>query len=402
MEKIIFLVDMNAFFITCETRRNPELKGMPAAVAGDPNKRSGIILAANYEARALGIKTTMTVHQALKLSPTLKLVPPDHHYYEEMSSLVMKYLSRFSPVIEQNSIDEAWIDMTGTEKLFGSPVHAAEKIMAGLKDELQLWCSIGISNNKFLAKMASEMKKPLGITYLKNVELKQQLWPLPVQKMYGVGLRTMEILNQMNIFTIGDLALSDKESLVKTFGKSGISMHEHANGIDNDPVHTHSENDIKSIGKSVTLSKDLSKIEESKLILMKLSDEVSIRARKKSKKGSTIQIFLKYTDFSTISRQCTVPKTNISKEIYSAGLQLLYSIWDESKPIRLIGITLTNFSERETGEQISFFDQEEQNQNRKKDQLVQEALDQIRTKFGNDIVSWASLIDNQVDKSGRR
>ena len=397
MEKVVFLVDMNAFFITCETRRNPELKGKPAAVAGDPIKRSGIILAANYEARAHGIKTTMTVSHAMKLCPDLLLVPPDHQYYEEMSEKVMTYLSGFSPVIEQNSIDEAWLDMSGTEHLFGDPMKAAEMIMEGLKQELQLWCSIGISSNKFLAKMASEMKKPLGITVLKKEDVPQKLWPLPVQTMYGVGAKTREALNKLKIITIRDLALFDKNQLVSIFGKSGISMHEHANGIDNEAVISHSKDDVKSIGKSVTLSRDISRIEEAKLILMKLADEVSSRARRKSKEGSTVQISLKYSDFKTITRQCTVPRTNLYKEIYRAGLELLKDVWNDKKPIRLIGIALTGFEETPSGEQISFFDLDNQHQSNQKDHQVQEALDEIRKKYGNDMVSWASLIR---DKKG--
>ena len=398
MEKTIFLVDMNAFFITCETIRNPALKGNPAAVAGDPSKRSGIILAANYEARALGIKTTMTVNQALKLAPSLQLVPPDHHYYEEVSDRVMQFLRRFSPVIEQNSIDEAWIDMTGTEFLFGNPIDAAERIMEGLKNELQLWCSIGISSNKFLAKMASEMKKPLGITLLNKEDVREKLWSLPVQYMYGVGLKTTEILNQMNIITIGDIALSDKDQLIKIFGKAGISMHEHANGVDNEPVSERSQDDAKSIGKSITLSKDISDINEAKLVLMKLSDDISSIARNRSKQGHTVQISLKYTNFTTITRQCKVTRTNYSKEIFQAGLTLLTDSWDEKKPIRLIGIALTNFDAPQSVHQLSLFDLADQNQSNKKDHRVQEALDEIRKKYGNDIVSWASLIDTKEPK----
>lgn len=400
MDKTIFLVDMNAFFITCETIRNPDLKGKPAAVAGDPNRRSGIILAANYEARGQGIKTTMTVNQALKLSPSLRLVPPDHRYYEEMSDKVMEFLRRFSPLIEQNSIDEAWIDMTGTESLFGNPIDAAEKIMEGLKNELHLWCSIGISSNKFLSKMASEMKKPLGITLLKKEDIPQKLWPLPVQSMYGIGLKTTEILNQLKIITIGDLALSNKNQLIKTFGKAGSSMHEHANGIDDEPLYERSQSDAKSIGKSVTLSKDISDIEEAKLILMKLSDEVSIIARNRSKQGHTVQISLKYTDFTTITRQCKVARTNYPKEIFQAGLSLLADSWDEGKPIRLIGVALTNFDDFHSAQQLSLFDLDDQYQHKSnlKDQRVQDALDEIRKKYGNEVVSWASLIDNKDHK----
>ena len=404
VQRTIFLVDMNAFFITCEMKRNPDLKGKPAAVAGDPSRRSGIILAANYEARALGIKTTMTLQQAMKLCPDLVLVPPDHAYYDQNSRLVMEYLSKYSPVIEQNSIDEAWIDMTGTENLFGDAQTAAKKIMQGLMEELDLWCSIGISSNKFLAKMASEMKKPLGITELQIKDVPAKLWPLPVGFMYGVGQKTSETLNKLNIFTIEDLAKSDREKLVRVFGKTALTLHDHAQGIDHDPVIERSPDDIKSIGKSVTLSKDIIKLEEAKSVLLKLSDEVSIRARLKGKKGHTVQITLKYSDFRVITRQCQIHQSNLPNQIYQAGSALLNECWNPTKPIRLIGIALTDFDDSSTGKQLSLFDigssdvQKIESVTDVKDERLQQAVDDIRNKFGKDIVSRASFM-KQVNPS---
>src|SRR5450759_4685452 len=213
-QKVIFLVDMNAFFISCEMTRNDSLVGIPAAVAGDPKKRIGIILAANYEARASGVKTAMVLHEALKLCPKIVLVPPDHRFYEQKSKEVMDLLLNYTPILEQNSIDEAWLDMTGGEGLFGKPVEAAKRIMDEIKDRLGLWCSIGIAENKFLAKMASEMKKPLGITEIWEKDIPTKLWPLPVKEMYGIGGKTAEKLNHMGIKTIGELAKLDVNLLV--------------------------------------------------------------------------------------------------------------------------------------------------------------------------------------------
>ncbi|MCG6535899.1 MAG: DNA polymerase IV, partial [Syntrophales bacterium LBB04] len=236
MQKVIFLVDMNAFFISCEMTRNDPLVGRPAAVAGDPKKRTGIILAANYEARACGVRTAMVLHEALKLCPGMALVPPDHLFYEQKSKEVMDLLSNYTPVLEQNSIDEAWLDMTGCEGLFGKPVEAAKRIMEDVRNNLGLWCSIGIAANKLLAKMAAEMKKPLGITELWENDIPTKLWPLPVKDLYGIGGKTAEKLNRMGIRTIGQLAMFDINFIIKAFGKGGRDIYLHAKGIDNAPV----------------------------------------------------------------------------------------------------------------------------------------------------------------------
>jgi len=287
MQKVIFLVDMNAFFISCETTRNDYLVGRSAAVAGDPKKRTGIILAANYEARSCGVKTAMVLHDALKLCPEIILVPPDHHFYEQKSKEVMDLLSNYTPILEQNSIDEAWLDMTGSEGLFGKPVEAAKLIMDEIKDRLGLWCSIGIAENKFLAKMASEMKKPLGITELWEHDIPIKLWPLQVNDMYGIGNQTADRLNRMGIRAIGELARFDMKLIVKTFGKCGNEIYLHANGIDHSHVLARKTGDMKSIGRSTTLPEDISDIEKAKIVLMELADDIGMTARRHGKKGRT-------------------------------------------------------------------------------------------------------------------
>lgn len=399
MQKVVFLVDMNAFFISCEMTRNPSLKGIPAAVAGDPKTRTGIILAANYEARAFGVKTAMVLHEALKLCPKMVLVPPDHHFYEQKSKEVMNLLSNYSPVVEQNSIDEAWLDMTGCEKLFGKSADAAKLIMDEIKDSLGLWCSIGIAENKFLSKMASEMKKPLGITELWKEDFPVKLWPLPVNAMYGVGRKTAEKLNHLGIQTIGELAEADLALIVKTLGKSGNEIHMHANGIDTSPVVTHLAGDMKSIGRETTVSKDITDIEKAKLVLLELADDIGMTARKYGKKGHTVHIVLKYSDFRVITRQTSIPATCSTKEIYHAGCNLLEKNWDKNNPVRLIGITLSGFSETCVSEQISIFEIGDSNigENVKsgKKEKIDEAMDKIREKHGNKIITHGPLVKKE-------
>ncbi len=391
MQKVIFLVDMNAFFISCEMARNPHLKGQPAAVAGDPKNRSGIILAANYEARSYGVKTTMVLHEAKKICPRLILVPPDHSLYSEESKKVMSILSRYSPVIQKNSIDEAWVDMTGTEALFGKPREIAEAIMKDIQDELDLGCSIGISYNKFLAKMASEFKKPKGITEIWEKDMRLKIWPLPVRDMYGVGKQTEKKLINVAIFTIGDLANSDPILLRKILGKSGEDLHHLANGIDLSVVEEKPSSISKSVSRSTTLSKDIIDLEHAKTVIFRLAEEVGAEARIFEGKGKTVSIVIKYSDFKSITRQKTVTPTFLTKEINKAGIDLLEENWDIGKPVRLLGIGLSNFSEEESFEQLSL-DSLKEGSSLVKEEKLEKTMDKIKQKFGSDKIKRAKLI----------
>lgn len=393
MRKTIFLVDMNSFFISCEALRHPEIKDKPAAVAGDPKNRRGIILTANYEARKFGVKTTMPIYQAKKLCPSIILLPPDHSFYEKKSEEVMELLNTYTPLIEQNSIDEAWLDMTGCEALSGKPIEAALDIMNNIMNTLGLPCSIGISENKFLSKMASEMKKPMGITKLWKEDVPFKMWPLPAGSMYGVGKQTAEKLKDMGILTIGDISSSSKERLVKVLGKFGGEIYELSKGNDASMVVPRKEEDIKSIGRSITLGNDISDMVAAKLILLKLSEEVGAAARKHEKKGRTIQINIKYSDFKTITRQTSVNPTFLTNEIYSAGVELLEKNWNK-EPVRLLGISITGFPEASAVEQLSMFQTTEIEKSDKKQEKLEGTLDVIREKYGDSIIKRAVFIKN--------
>jgi len=394
IRRTIFLVDMNAFFISCEMSRRPELSGRPAAVAGDPKNRSGIILAANYDARAYGVKTTMLVHEAMKLCPDLLLVSPDHAFYSKKSREVMQILSRYTPVLQQNSIDEAWLDLTGSETLFGEPVQIARNIMNTIQNELGLWCSIGISENKFLAKMASEMKKPMGITELWQRDIKEKLWPLEVRKMYGIGKQTEKRLNELGILTIGDLAEADTKMLASFFGKYGEELKRLANGIDTSPVVSTPRHETKSISRSTTFPMDTTDIEYVKKVLLILAEEVGEEARRHDFKGKTVSIVLRYNDFTTITRQKAISPSYLTKDIYRTGTVLLQENWNQRKPLRLIGIGLGNIVEGDIPQQLSIFDINNglQDESRKEEKL-ERAIDEIRSRFGSDKLKRAKLIE---------
>ncbi len=400
MERAVFLVDMNAFFISCELTRHPEIEGKPAAVAGDPINRTGIILTSNYEARKYGIKTTMIVRDALRLCPNLIIIPPDHEFYEQKSKEVMKIFSSYTPVIEKNSIDEAWLDMTGCNKIFGEPLDSAKNIMERIKNELGLWCSIGISENKFLSKMASEMKKPLGITELWKKDIGKKMWPLPVNYMYGVGKITAQKLQTKGINTIKDLALADKNYLFQNFGKMGVELSLLANGIDTSSVTPNNDGQMKSIGRSVTLPRDIMDIEYARAILFDLSDEVGMTARKYGKKGHTVQINIKYSDFKSITRQMKVPATFLVKDIYSAGTELLTNNWNK-EPIRLLGISLSGFEKKCESEQISLFqlpniiNEKSNSDNSDKIENIEKTIHNIREKYGTSIIKPGILIKKE-------
>jgi DNA polymerase-4 len=389
---------MDAFFISCESTRHPEISGIPAAVAGDPRKRCGIILTANYEARKFGIKTAMTLNNALKLCPDLAVIAPDHNFYRFKSNEVIDILFSYTPTIEQNSIDEAWLDMTGCERIFGNPRKCAEDIMKQIGKELGLSCSIGISENKFLSKMASEIKKPSSITELWRKDIEKKLWNLPVESMYGIGKHTAEKLRNMKINTIGEIANYNKNILIKKLGKSGSEIYELANGIDDSPVKPHSHDDIKSIGKSVTLSKDICNIDQAKRILMQLSDKVGMAARKQNKKGRIVTISIKYNNFKTITRRTTIKETFLVKEIYSAGVGLLEKNWNSQMPVRLLGVTLSGFINNHEGKQISIFDiskTRNMETSRNKYDKIEAVIEYIRRKYGYSIINRAVLLNKK-------
>lgn len=380
--RIIFHIDMNSFYASVEMAYDPALKGKPLAIAGNPEERRGIIVTCSYEARRFGVKTTMPVWQAKKLCPDLIIRQPNFDRYRAMSRKIFTLLREYTKLVEPASIDEGFMDVT--DALSDHPVKMAEQIQQRILKELDLPCSIGIGPNKFLAKTASDMKKPLGITILRKRDLPKKLWPLPVEEMYGVGSKTAEKLRQLGIETIGDLARGNDIQLRSVLGINGIRLKEWANGMDTRPVDPEAIYDYKSIGNSTTLAKDTT--DQSVLLntLHSLARTVSARLHNKEVFAHTIAITIRYSDRTTRTRSQKV--TNPVQELddlYRISKNLFLQHWN-GKPVRLLGITGQDLIEKgQAYEQLDLFTYEDI-----AEESLLEVVEELKDKYGDDIITW--------------
>lgn len=391
--RTILHIDMNSFFASCEQALNPELKKKPLIVGGDPKKRRGIVLAASYDAKAFGVKTAMPIWEAANLCPHAVIITPTHNIYSKISKDIMTIFDEYTPLKEQLSIDEAFLDMTGTEQLFGTADNVAITIQKRLLKELDIPCSVGISSNKLLAKMASDYKKPLGITKLYPEDVPKMLWKLPVGDLYGVGKKTAPALNKIGIKTIGDLANCSLEALEGVMGqKYAVDLRKSANGVDRRPVNPHGRSEAKSISNEITFSSDISDPTQLKKEALLITDSVGWRLRKHMLKGRTVSIKVKYSTFRVITRSVTIDTpTDVTDIIYDKACDLLDAI--PLNPVRLLGVGISNFGEQ-SYEQLSLFDQEA-NDNVCKKEHVDQLVDELRQRFGYHAVKRASLLKNK-------
>ncbi|PID23542.1 DNA polymerase IV [Sporosarcina sp. P7] len=380
--RVIMHLDMNSFFASVEQAANPLLKGIPLAVAGNPKERRGILVTCSYEARAFGVYTTMTVGEAKRLCPHLTIVPPRHDLYRQMSNSVFDILRSYTEWVEPVSIDEAYIDTTDIGGLTRA-YDLAREIQMRILAELDLPCSIGIAPNKFLAKTASDFKKPMGITILRKREVPNMLWPLPVIEMHGIGKRTEEKLHSKAIKTIGDLATAEKITLEALLGKNGLRLKQRANGIDTRPVDPESAEERKSIGSSTTLPVDLTELEDCIPIFERLAKRVAARLETKRLAGMTISIQMRYADWQNTTRSRTLQQAiYLEEDITEVAIQLFQQHWDY-EPIRLLGITVANVIERsEMVKQLTFDNFEQQQKEYEMDQL----MSSLTQRFGDGII----------------
>ena len=374
---------MNAFFASVEQQSNPALRGKPIAVIGAAKRT--IITTCSYEARAFGVKTGMNSWEARQKCPQLIFVVGNNRKYSYTSKQIIAIMREYTPLVEVFSIDEAFLDVTGCLALFGSAENISRLIKERIRERFGLTCSVGIAPNKLLAKLASDMQKPDGLTVIQPERVAQVMERLPIQALCGIGAKMQQHLGKFGIKTCGELARFPVEVLKRNFGVTGERLHYMGRGIDEAPVvPEHEAEEVKSVGHSTTLDTDLTKRQDILIYLLQLSEMVGRRARKYQVAGSTITLTVRYADFTTFSRQQSrASHTNNSEEIYQGTVKILDTI-DLTQPVRLLGVKISNL--RYQVEQLPLFPAE------RKKALLASAMDDVNNKFGDFSVTFGSLL----------
>ena len=381
MERIVLHIDMDAFFASVEQRDHEEYRGKPVIVGGLGNR--GVVSTASYEARKFGVHSAQAMAIARRLCPNAIFLHPDHARYSDVSRQIFSILSRFSPVIEQLSIDEGFLDLTGMERLMDSPRAYGESIKAAVREETGLTASVGIAPNKFLAKLASDLEKPDGLVVIRPEDVDKVLAPLPVSRIFGVGKKTGARLAALGFKTIGQLAAADRGKLVQAFGNRMASqLLALAHGLDDRPVEPRRA--AQSIGREETFDEDIRSREEAERVLLALSEEVGWRLRRKGLFARTVTLKVRLGSFDTFTRQQTLPEPVAYDEDIFREAQTLFRAFPmpPGQGIRLLGVSAGNLSE---GGEVSLFDDHE-----KKDRLYG-AIDNLKRRFGEGVVTRAAL-----------
>jgi DNA polymerase-4 len=373
----ILHLDMDAFYPAVEVLDNPELKGKPVIVGG--SRERGVVSSASYEARKFGVHSAQPIATAMRLCPQGIFVPGRMSRYREVSEQVFEIFYRFTPLVEPLSIDEAFLDVTGSTRLFGQPVEIAKKIKRMVVEETGLTVSAGVAPSKFVAKIASDMDKPDGLTVVPPESVREFLDPLPIKKMWGVGKVTQEALARLNVCTFRDLSRVPVKVLERRFGKHGLHMHQLSMGMDDrDVVPGH---DVKSVGHEETFFQDILDKDVAKKELLALVYKVARRMRRKGVTGRTVTLKVKYSDFIQITRSSTLPEsTDDGLEIYSTVCYLLEKTGVGKKPVRLLGISISQLSFLDAESQLALFTRDTASQKRKDLNL---ALDSLCEKHGD-------------------
>ncbi len=396
---VIFHIDVNSAYLSwtaveeLKNGKERDLRQIPAIIGGDQKTRHGVVLAKSIPAKKYGIRTGEPVVNAFRKCPGLVTAPPDHKLYRRYSDRLMEYLQSYTPVIEQVSVDECYMDFSQNVKDYHSPVEGAMEIKNEVYRRFGFTVNVGISSNKLLAKMASDFEKPNKVHTLFPEEIQVKMWPLPVAKLYMAGNSSVEVLRKLGIFTIGELARMEPNLLELHLKSHGRRLWEFANGMGNTVVEPE-PGDAKGIGNSTTLSKDAETEEEAKEVLKMLAASVGRRLRKAGQKAKMLSVEIKYYNFESASHQKQLGRgTNRDEEIYEEGVLLFRELWNKN-PIRLLGIRSSKLAEEDEPEQMTIFDPQFQfNPKREKEKKINQALEKVRIKYVEGIVTRGTKAD---------
>ena len=395
MSRLIFHIDVNSAFLSWESARRvkqglSDLRDIPACIGGDPKKRTGIVVAKSIPAKKYGITTGEPVAMALRKCPELVIVKSDFELYIKCSRAFKEICASYAPVMESFSIDEVFLDMTGTSLIYPDPIKTAHEIKDKIRDELGFTVNVGISTNKLLAKMASDFEKPDKVHTLFPEEIPTKMWPLSVRDLLFLGKAFEKKLTEAGIRTIGDIAhVSESEIQALLGNKAGHQLHQYALGIDESPVKAKPE-EAKGFSVETTFNDDIVSVEQVLPILLEQCDVVTTRMRRKGKKCTSVSVTFRTLDFKNKSHQTTLSNaTDMTDEIFRNAKKLFTESW-KGEPLRLIGVALTNLTD-ESFEQLSLF---EDNEKKERHRKLDATMDEIRQKFGNDKITRASIMNS--------
>ena len=397
MKRIVFHIDVNSAFLSWEATRRVkqgmnDLRLVPSAIGGDRETRTGVILAKSIPAKKYGVKTGEPVGMALKKCPSLILAHPDFSLYEASSKAFMDICREYTPTLEKFSIDECFLDMSGMEKIYPDILAVAREIKDRIKNELGFTVNVGVGSNKLLAKMASDFEKPDKVHTLFDYEIEEKMWHLPVRELFSVGESTAQKLERSYIKTIGELARMDVAVVKSILGvKAGEHLHNYANGIDDSPVLENRER-AKGYGNSITLEYDVKSFSDAYKILLALSDSTAARMRADGMKARCVSVSIRDIDFNDKSHQKRLSaSSDITTEIFSVCQSLINELWDTKKPLRLLGVTLSDVTD-EDDIQLSIFDSDKKD----KERAIDKTVDSIRNKFGKDTIVRGGIYKKNI------
>ena len=386
--RAIIHLDMDAFYAAVEVLDAPELRGKPVIVGG--SKERGVVSSASYEARKFGVHSAQPIATAARLCPQGVFLPVRMWRYQEVSQHIFKIFQGFSPLVEPLSLDEAFLDVTGSTRLFGTPEEIARKIKEQVVEETGLTVSAGVAPSKFVAKIASDMQKPDGLTIVPEGRVREFLEPLPIEKLWGVGKATRKTLANLGVKTIGDLGLLSSKLLMKKLGKQGLHLYLLAKGVDQREVEP--EREVKSIGHEDTYPMDISDLGEARKQLLSLANRVAKRLRRHGFVGRTVTLKVKYFDFVQITRSITLGEpTDDSRKIFQTCCDLLGKTEVGKRPVRLLGISLSQLSDSDETKQLALFTEADPDKRRR----LNRALDTISEKFGDEAIVPGTLLEGE-------